>query len=316
MAGIASQSSWKHSALAATGILLTCSVSAALAAADNPTGVLEVPFHFDHNVILVQAEIADQKSFLVLLDTDSSPSAVNLALAKSAGLTLKKVRGKVLGIGSGHPEFYVTKLPGLAVASLPAQDLQAVALDLGFLREDLGTEVQAVLGSNFLAGRIIEIDYPKNVIRFYPSSFLSVLDTHSSNRVILPFKGGEDGNLVVDDVTVNGKKIKATLDTGMDGSFALTPAAIRELGLSATASKGEATVSSGYRGAAQSTKGTVDRITFGSVEAKSPAVVFFGKGTGQDKNPWGLNIGNQFLRDYIVTIDYQKKLIALERSER
>jgi hypothetical protein len=48
-----------------------------------------------------------------------------------------------------------------------------------------------------------------------------------------------------------------------------------------------------------------------SVEA--PEVVFLGKGTGRDKKPWGINIGNVFLKDFVVTIDYRHKLVTLER---
>lgn len=280
----------------------------------NQPGILEVPFRFDHNEILVQARIANQEPFTALLDTGTSPSAVDVTFAKSAGLALRKVTGEVTGGGSERPEIYVTKLPSLVVNPLSARDLQAVALDLSKLRQGLSTEIQAVLGSDFLAGRILQIDNPKNVIRVYPSSFLSLSDTRG-NRVILPFKI-EDDHLVLEDVAVNGKKIKATLDTGSDGSFKLTPAATQDLKLAAVASKGEPDASVGYKGAAQNTRGTVDRITIGSIELKSPAVIFFGKGTGRDKRPWGLNIGNQFLRDYVVTIDYPRKLIALERTER
>jgi hypothetical protein len=42
-------------------------------------------------------------------------------------------------------------------------------------------------------------------------------------------------------------------------------------------------------------------------------VVFFGKGTGRDKKPWGVNIGNVFLKDFVVTIDYRSKLVTLEK---
>ena len=44
-----------------------------------------------------------------------------------------------------------------------------------------------------------------------------------------------------------------------------------------------------------------------------PLVIFFGKGTGRDDKRWGLNIGNAFLKDFVVTIDYRSKLLTLER---
>jgi hypothetical protein len=46
----------------------------------------------------------------------------------------------------------------------------------------------------------------------------------------------------------------------------------------------------------------------------NPPVIFFGKGSGRDKKVWGINIGNEFLKDYVVTIDYRKKLITMEKE--
>ena len=42
----------------------------------------------------------------------------------------------------------------------------------------------------------------------------------------------------------------------------------------------------------------------------APRMVY---GTGRDKKPWGINIGNVFLKDFVVTIDYRHKLVTLER---
>jgi hypothetical protein len=53
-------------------------------------------------------------------------------------------------------------------------------------------------------------------------------------------------------------------------------------------------------------------VTVGGISVESPAVLFFGKGTGRDKKPWGTNIGNEFLKDFVVTIDYPSKLITIE----
>jgi len=39
--------------------------------------------------------------------------------------------------------------------------------------------------------------------------------------------------------------------------------------------------------------------------------VFFGKGMGMDKELWDLRIGNAFLKDFVVTLDYRHGLITL-----
>lgn len=56
-----------------------------------------------------------------------------------------------------------------------------------------------------------------------------------------------------------------------------------------------------------------NNITVGGISVDAPAVIFFAKGTGRDKKPWGINIGNAFLKDFVLTIDYRNKLVALER---
>jgi hypothetical protein len=61
-------------------------------------------------------------------------------------------------------------------------------------------------------------------------------------------------------------------------------------------------------------KGTVSNITIGRISVEAPAVIFFAKGTGRDKRPWGVNIGNAFLKDFVLTIDYRGNPITLERN--
>jgi hypothetical protein len=65
---------------------------------------------------------------------------------------------------------------------------------------------------------------------------------------------------------------------------------------------------------AQNREGQLGNVTVGAISVDGPPVIFFGKGSGRDKKAWGINIGNEFLKDYVVTIDYRKKLITLEKE--
>jgi hypothetical protein len=122
-----------------------------------------------------------------------------------------------------------------------------------------------------------------------------------------------DDNVLLDDVSVNGKKMVANLDTGSSGSFNLTPAAVSYLGLEEEVSRAPVSTDVGFNGASENRQGKISTIRIGGISIFEPAVIFFGKGTGRDKKPWGINIGNVFLKNFVVTIDYRKKLIALER---
>ena len=291
--------------------LLVFLICSGVVSADRHEVFIEVPFELQHNEILVQVQINGRGPFTVLLDTDTDPCSVDLSFAKSQNLKLREVHGAVHGGGSDRPQVYLTELRDTQLGRLPARNLQAFAIDLSRVRERLGRDIQGVLGRNFLSRQVVQIDYPKQVLRFYRSSFLS--SDASNGRLIFPFKVDEDGSIVMAGVTVNGRPVAATIDTGSDGTFKLTPAAVEQLGLTDTALKGESEVSLGYKGEAQNTVGKVELISLGSVVIHSPEVVFLGKGSGRDREPWGVNIGNAFLKDYVLTIDYRAKLIALEK---
>jgi hypothetical protein len=283
-----------------------------LSAEVSKENAVQVPFTLEDNSIFVQVEIGDKGPFIMMLDTDTDPSAVDLSFAKSIGLKLRQVRGEVSGGGTERPAVYLTKMEALQVGELPAKDLSALAIDLSGIRGELNKDVKGMLGNNFLEGKIVQIDYPKRVLRFYrvpPPEAIA-----ASSRVVLPFRYDEDaGSMIMEGVAVNGKKILATIDTGSNGTFKLTPAAVESLALTEAAKNGKAQTSQGFRGVAQNTTGKVDVISIGSIDMKSPEVVFFGKGSGRDDRPWGLNIGNAFLKDYVVTLDYRKKMVTLEK---
>ena len=134
---------------------------------------------------------------------------------------------------------------------------------------------------------------------------------NTPKRTVLSFR--YDDNVLIDDVYVNGKKIVGNLDTGSSGNFNLTPAAVSYLGLEEEVSRAPVSTSVGYNNVSENREGKVSNVTIGGVSVDAPAATFFGKGTGHDKKPWGINIGNVFLKDFVVTIDYRSKLVTLER---
>lgn len=151
-------------------------------------------------------------------------------------------------------------------------------------------------------------------MRFYSKSPFPKLANplNTSKRTVLSFR--YDDNVLIDGVSVNGKKLTGNLDTGSDGTFQLTPAAVSYLGLDDEVSKAQVSASVGYNGVAENRKGNLRNVTIGGISVDAPAVIFFGKGTGRDKKVWGINIGNAFLKDFVMTIDYQNRLITLERT--
>jgi len=294
--------------------LILCLILCLLApqAADTQP-VVEVPFDFYRNEIIVQVKVNGKGPFNMMLDTGTDPSAIDIATARELGLELDPIGSKPTGGGSGVNLAYGTKLPLVEFGGITAKNIEAAAIDLTKLSERLGKPLHGVLGHSVLNARIVQIDYPNHVVRFYSQPLFSKAATrsNSSNRTTLPFR--YDDNVLIDDVLVNGKKVVGNVDTGSNGGFSLTPATVAYLRLEKEVSHAEASQDVGYNGASENRKGTVSNVAIGGIAVDAPSVTFFAKGTGRDKSRWGLNIGNAFLKDFVVTIDYRSKLLTLER---
>lgn len=275
--------------------------------------VVEVPFDFYRNEIILQVKVNGKGPFNMMLDTGTDPSAVDLNTAREMGLKLHPLGKPATGGGTDVNLTYYTELPLVEVGSLNVKTVVALAIDLSKVSERLGKPLHGVLGHSLLNGRVVQIDYANHIVRFYSQPLFSkaTKQTNTPKRTLLSFRYND--NVLVDDVLVNGKKVIANLDTGSNGTFNLTPAAVSYLGLDEDFERAPVSTDVGYNGVSQNREGKVNSVTVGGISVNAPAVIFFGKGTGRDKKPWGINIGNGFLKDFVVTIDYKSKLITLER---
>ena len=275
--------------------------------------VVEVPFEFVRNEIIVQVKVDGKGPFNMMLDTGTDPSAVDLATAKEMGLKLSPAGGPVTGGGTARNLAYVTKFPLLEVGGLTAKNVWTAAIDLSKVSERLGKPLHGVLGHSLLNSRVVQIDYSNRVVRFYSQSPFpkTAKQENTSKRTVLRFR--YDDNVLIDDVFVNGKKVVGNFDTGSSGNFSITPAAVSYLGLEEEVKQAKVSTSVGYNNLYENREGKVTNVTVGAISVDAPAVMFFGKSTGHDKRPWSVNIGNVFLKDFVVTIDYRSKLITLER---
>ena len=291
-------------------VLLAVACVGCLAQGNEP--VLEIPFDFYRNEIIVQVQVDGKGPFNMMVDTGTDPSAIDLTTARELGLKLQPLRARASGGGTEASAIYGTRLPVVELGPLTVENLETVAIDLSKMSERLGKPLHGVLGHGFLNGRIVQIDYPGRKLRIYSRSLFAKAagQLNTSNRAVLPFR--YDDNVLLDGVLVNGKKLVANLDTGSDDGFKLTPAAVSYLGLEEDFNRARTATSIGFNGVSENREGRVNNITIGGISIDAPAVIFFGKGTGRDKKAWGLNIGNTFLKDFVVTIDYRSELLMLE----
>lgn len=277
--------------------------------------VAEVPFEYIRNQILVQVKIAGKGPFNMLFDTDTDPSAIDLATARELGLKLGSKGSQGTGGGTEINLIYPAKVPLVDLGGVTAKEIYAAAIDLTKLSTRFGNPIHGVLGYSFLRDRIFQIDYRALKIRFYAESpypgIKNAADT--AKRTALAFR--YDNDVIIESVFVNGRKMRATLDTGGSNTFALTPEAITTLGLEAEVSNAKSQISAGYNGQFESKTGTLKSVRIGSLAVDGAAVAFWPAGTGHDKKPFQVSIGNGFFKDYLMTFDFRSKMVVFEKVE-
>jgi predicted aspartyl protease len=277
--------------------------------------IAEVPFEFVRNQIVVQVKIAGKGPFNMLFDTDTDPSAIDLATARELGLKLGSKGYQGTGGGTETNLVYPTNIPGVELGSVIAKEVFAAAIDLTKLSGTFGKPIHGVLGYSFLKDRIFQIDYAASKIRFYAESPYQGTQNslNTADRTVVAFRYEKE--VLVDSVFVNGQKVRATFDTGGSNTFAMTPEGITMLGLAEDARNAKAEISAGYNGAFESKTGTLKSVRIGSLLVDSPTVSFWSAGTGHDKKKYQLSVGNGFFKNYLVTFDFRAKLVVFERVE-
>jgi predicted aspartyl protease len=271
---------------------------------------VEVPFEFVHNQIVVTVKIAGKGTYQMLLDTDTDPSAIDLAAAKELGLGLDSRSYAATGGGSVPQTVQLTRLPSVELGTMIARDVVAEAIDLKKLSNKLERPIHGVLGYTFLKDRIIQIDYPASKLRFFAESPYAGIQNQPNtvNKIAMPFR--YDNGVLIDSVFINGQKLKATLDTGSSGTFALTPEAVAILGLEDQAQDG-----AGDKSVDEFKSGVLKSVRIGRLSLESAPASFWPAGAGHDKAKFQVNIGNGFFKEYLVTFDFRGKIVVFEEPD-
>ena len=273
--------------------------------------VVEIPFDFVRGSILVRGTVNGRGPFWMMLDTGADPSIVELGTAKSIGLKISAAGQQGSGGGADKNLAYETSLPLLQLGGLTASNVEALAMDLSKLSSALERPISGVLGYSLLKTRIVQIDYPKRRVRFYSSPPPCAGPAHpeSTSCTTLSFRYKDD--ILATGVTVDDKPVTTNVDTGSNSNFQVAPGAVEKLGLGDDVARAHASNSVGFNGTLKNREGTVRNVKVGNISVNDPAVVFFGKGMGMDEEPWDLRMGNGFLKNYVVTLDYPDGWITL-----
>jgi len=267
----------------------------------------DVPFSFIENHIYLPVNIIG-KERLWVLDCGAGASVIDSSYAVELGLELE---GPVKGIGaSGTVDFYFVTVPSYTMGGIRFNEQRVMAMNMRRLfQRVLGLDVVGILGYDFLSRFVIKIDYANEKISFYhPEKFEykgngKVIDSPlEHNMFSLP--------LTVDD-TYSGKWI---LDIGATGEDFHYPYArdhnlldLKGIDVMAAGAAAEFMVRTSQFKTMSLEDFTIKNPLIGVPRAE-------GQGAFSHRGVVG-NIGNSFLRHFVLYLDYKNQRVILEKGD-
>lgn len=302
----------RSTGLSAACLVLAAAGSTALTADGESPGTVEVPYRRVKHQVLVDVHVNGQGPFTFLIDTGVAGAAIDSGLAARLGIELDEESSREMAFGPDKKSrIYQTHIPRLAVGALEVGTLQAAALPLGTLGDKLGEPLHGILGDGFLKTRATRFDHADLTVSFAPSLEAFAADVAAADYIV-PLVIGPDGDMPLVEVTLDGKSLTASIDTGSSlGLEIFTPYA-EEYGLGHAMQEWETTsVTGGSIGEAISHDGTLESIAIGPLHFTNVPTSITPPRYDRDRKG---NIGNQVWEGYVLIFDYPGKKIVFRKK--
>jgi predicted aspartyl protease len=268
---------------------------------------IDVPFTVHDNRILVEAEIDGKNTLTFIFDTGGS-NIITLETAQKLNLNLENWKTVSGGAGPNAVKQAETKLKRVTIGDLTMNDQVFGVLDLSHIKKAFRfKKLDGVIGYEILQKFVTRIDFEKSKITF----MLAGQILNSKNASVVSFEIDHRKPIVLG--AVDGVAGKFLVDTGDRSSFTLFPKFANKNKLDAPFLKEQQKITGfGVGGPIYAhvsnikTLAVGDQTTLNNVIARLPP---------HEKWDIGGSIGNQILRQFTVTFDYQKKTMTLVKNK-
>lgn len=203
-------------------LFLTIGISVSLSAQKQPT---LIPFSLENNSVYLQCKVNAVDNVKFLFDTGADGSVININSKKKIDL---KIDGKSENKGSnGVNTVDYSSHNTVQFGDIQKTDVLFTLIPYGEVNFD------GVFGTDLMKGKIIEIDYHKNVIRFYDENDRSI-DFSGYEKMKLHLI--DNYPAVEGSITVNGKEYSGFfgLDSGADDALTIASPYARKNSLANT----------------------------------------------------------------------------------
>lgn len=246
--------------------------------------------------VMIDLAPADSKRRMVwMLDTGASASVATPRMARAMGVSVRRTKNS------------------------PYRRQTILGRDLQFWVDTSSSDTASrtgweygLLGGDFLDDYVVEIDYPGRRVRFFDSSKYQVPEEVSApNERVISFTPLSTRLAV--DISVDGKTVRALLDTGAPG-IALGGKDTRRVGLDVE-SLSPLVGMSGAFGPIESYFYETKTFSFAGFEFPGQPIAITPRGNYNQGAPSGSILGYDTLSKFTMRIDYDSKRLWLKRTD-
>jgi predicted aspartyl protease len=184
--------------------------------------IAEWPLRTEYYRPVVDGEINGQK-IGILLDTGAAMSLVRRTATTRLGLTRYEAEGyRLYGIGGETPADYV-HIDEFRIGQSVRKNWRVLVAG----EHDFGDDIAFILGDDFFHQVDVEFDFAHNAVRLYETKDcegVSLAYWTSEPAGVVPIEAGTEISLAV---AINGKPVRAQLDSGSSGSVLASAEAAR-----------------------------------------------------------------------------------------
>lgn len=272
----------------------------------------EVPLLDCDGMPCVEARIGSGAVLKMGIDTGNVDSVLDAAYAEAAGL--KSTAPLPTG---APPGMFRTEIPLISVGSVKLVGVRTLALGLGdMVSQKQMPHVDGTLAYTAFKGRILQIDFAANKVRISDVLTSSPGCSGACDKITL-IKFGKDGPpiVVADGFEINGRKVKAQVDTMYSGSLLVYTASIEKLQLGEAAKTDKSRDFPFTDGGVKMKEAPAEKESFRGVTLSGPApLVYFP--TADVHEPDGLfdaTVGLDLLYGAVLTLNLHDMTISVEK---
>ena len=180
--------------------------------------VVEVPFEVDRSWVVIPVSINNSRPLRFVLDTGAAGAFLNNpALADQLNLTSSGTT-EVRGAGGGpNSTFSIAKNVNFKIGDVELSDGTLLVRAPSGPGPSMPSPSDGVIGGPVFAGLVVELDWVKQVLKLYPSSY-----RYAGKGAVLPLTFDEGGRpYTTANVVIEGDTsipVKLVVDTGASGS--------------------------------------------------------------------------------------------------